>query len=308
MRTEKEQHFISAVVYVRNNAKTLEHFLGYIYGELDRLFREFEIICVNDGSNDSSEAIIRSFAEDKKQAVTLVNMGYMQGAELGMNAGEDLAIGDFIYEFDKAQVFWPEDMMEQLYRKMQEGYDIISACPEGNTPFSSRLFYRIFNRSSHINTKLRTEAFRLTSRRAVNRVAAMNHAQMYKKAVYANTGLKQTFISYPAGRSEREAERSGKERRSLAFDSLILFTDFGYKVSFWMSVLMLLFAAVVGIYTVIVFAAGHPVEGWTPIMVFLAIGFFVLFGILTFVLKYLSLILNLNFRRQRYVVQEIEKI
>ena len=275
---------------------------------MDRLFHEFELICVNDASKDASEEIIREFSKGKDHAVTLINMGFAQGTELGMNAGEDCAIGDFVYEFDQAVQTWPSDMIEKLYRKMQEGYDIISACPEGKGRLSSRLFYGIFNRYSNINAKLRTEAFRLTSRRAINRVSAMNHVQMYKKAANANSGLKQTFLSFAETKVEKADYKSQKERKSLAMNSLLLFTDVGYKIAFVMSIVMLIFAAIVGIYTVIVFATGHPVEGWTPIMIFLAIGFFVLFAILTFVIKYLSLILNLNFRRQRYIVQDIEKL
>ena len=225
-----------------------------------------------------------------------------------MNAGEDIAIGDFVYEFDLAAQTWPSDMIERLYRKMQEGYDIISACPEGKGRFTSRLFYGIFNRYSNINAKLRTEAFRLTSRRAINRVAAMNHVQMYKKAANANSGLKQTFLTFSEIKAEKADYKNQKERSALAMNSLLLFTDIGYKIAFVMSIVMLIFAAIVGIYTVIVFATGHPVEGWTPIMIFLTIGFFVLFAILTFVIKYLSLILNLNFRRQRYIVQDVEKL
>lgn len=308
MMVEKEQNFVSAVVYVRNNGRTLERFLEHVYASFDRLFSGFEIICVNDASGDNSEEIIRNFAEDKAHAVTLVNMGYVQGAELGINAGEDLAIGDFVYEFEQAQQTWPDDMIEKLYRKMQEGYDIISACPEGKARLSSRIFYSIFNRYSNIKTKLRSEAFRLTSRRAINRVAAMNHVQMYKKAANANSGLRQTFLPFSEEGRKQIDRQSGKERRSLAMDSLLLFTDIGYKIAFVMSIVMLVFAAIVGIYTVIVFATGHPVEGWTPIMIFLAIGFFVLFAILTFVIKYLSLILNLNFRRQHYIVQDVEKL
>ncbi len=308
MRTEKEQNFVSAVVYVRNNEATLKAFLEHVYGQLERLFTQFEIICVNDASKDRSEEIIREFSVEKNHAVTLVNMGYLQGTEMSMNAGEDIAIGDFVYEFDYADVSWPEDMIEKLYRKMQEGYDIISACPEGKTRLSSKLFYGIFNRYSNINAKLRTEAFRLTSRRAINRVSAMTHVQMYKKAANANSGLKQTFLSFSESTSKKIDRQSKKERRSLAMDSLLLFTNIGYKIAFVMSIVMLIFAAIVGIYTVVVFATGHPVEGWTPIMIFLAIGFFVLFAILTFVIKYLSLILNLNFRRQRYIVQNVEKL
>ncbi len=306
MKKEKEQNFVSAVVYVRNNAKTILPFLDHVYTEMDELFRDFEIICVNDASTDASEDAIRAFAKEKQHAVTLINMGFVQGAELCMNAGEDLAIGDFVYEFESACVTWPEDMIERLYRKMQEGYDIISACPEGKVRFSSRVFYGVFNKYSNISTKIRTEAFRLVSRRAINRTMAMSHVQMYKKAAFANTGLKQTFLTFtPHAGADK---KSGKERRSLATDSLILFTDIGYKIAFVLSIVMLIFAAIVGIYTVVIYAAGHPVEGWTPIMIFLAIGFFMLFAILTFVLKYLSLILNLNFRRQRYVVQEVEKL
>lgn len=308
MSIEKEKNFVSAVVYVRNNARTLKAFLDHVYSELDRLFNEFELICVNDASKDASEEIIREFSKEKDHAVTLINMGYAQGTELGMNAGEDIAIGDFVYEFDQAVITWPSDMIEKLYRKMQEGYDIISACPEGKGRLSSRLFYGIFNRYSNINTKLRTEAFRLTSRRAINRVAAMNHVQMYKKAANANSGLKQTFLTFSERKAEKADYKSQKERSALAMNSLLLFTDVGYKIAFVMSIVMLIFAAIVGIYTVVVFATGHPVEGWTPIMIFLAIGFFVLFAILTFVIKYLSLILNLNFRRQRYIVQDVEKL
>ena len=308
MSLEKEKNFISAVVYVRNNARTLEAFLEHVYTQFDRLFSAFEIVCVNDASSDSSEDIIRAFGKEKAHAVSLVNMGYMQGTEMGMNAGEDLAIGDFVYEFDQAVQIWPDDMIEKLYLKMQEGYDIISACPDGKNRLSSRLFYGIFNKYSNLGTKLKTEAFRLVSRRAINRVSAMTHVQLYKKAVNANSGLKQTFLSFTASAGLENERKSNRERRTLAMNSLILFTDIGYKIAFVMSMIMLVFAAVVGIYTVVIYAAGHPVEGWTPIMIFLAIGFFVLFLILTFVIKYLSLILNLNFRRQRYVVQEVEKL
>ena len=308
MNIGKEQNFVSAVIYVRNNGQTIQPFLEHVYTQMDRMFSDFEIVCVNDASKDGSEEIIRTFAKDLSHAVTLVNMGYFQGTEMSMNAGEDIAIGDFVYEFDCACVTWPEDMMERVYRKMQEGYDIVSACPQQKGPLSSRMFYSVFNHYSSLNTGLRTEAFRLISRRAINRAAAMTHVQMYKKAVNANTGLRQTFLTFSETEGTRREKHSGKERRALAMDSLILYTDIGYKIAFVMSVIMLIFAAVVGIYTVVVYAAGHPVEGWTPIMVFLAIGFFVLFAILTFVIKYLSLILNLNFRRQRYIVQDVEKL
>lgn len=308
MNIKKEQNFISAVIYVKNNAATIAGMLDHVYEKMNALFENFEIICVNDASEDESRDIIREKADGFGCAVTIVDMGYSQGMELSMAAGEDMAIGDFVYEFERTYVSWPDDMIERVYRKMQGGYDIISACPEKSTPLSSRIFYHVFNRYSNVKAKIGTESFRLISRRAINRVASMNTARMYRKAVNANTGLKQTTIRFMPVGSRTGAGVSKKERRALAVDSLILFTNIGYKVSLIMSVIMLIFAAVVGIYTVVIYITGHPVAGWTPIMIFLAIGFFVLFAILTFVIKYLSLILNLNLRRAHYVVEDVEKL
>ncbi len=308
MNISKEQNFVSAIIYVRNNAGTIKDMLEHVKTNLEKLVEKYEIICVNDASTDESENIIKEVAKDYDGAISIVNMGYTQGVELSMNAGEDLAIGDFVFEFDRALVSWDEDMMEKIYAKMQEGYDIVSACPLTGIKTSSKLFYSIFNIASHSPYKLKTESFRLISRRAINRVTSMNHAQMYRKAVNANSALKQTFIEFTPTVNTKDSKTYSKERRALAIDSLILFTDLGYKIAFAISIIMLVFAAIVGIYTVIVFATGHPVEGWTPIMIFLAIGFFVLFLILTFVIKYLSLILNLNFKRQRYIVEEIIKL
>ena len=43
-------------------------------------------------------------------------------------------------------------------------------------------------------------------------------------------------------------------------------------------------------------------------MLFLGFGFFGMFAILTMVLKYLSILVDLTFKRQKYVFESIEKI
>ena len=43
-------------------------------------------------------------------------------------------------------------------------------------------------------------------------------------------------------------------------------------------------------------------------MGFLALGFFGVFALLTIILKYLSVLLNLVFRQQRYLISDVEKV
>ena len=62
------------------------------------------------------------------------------------------------------------------------------------------------------------------------------------------------------------------------------------------------------IYTVVIYCAGKPIEGWTTTMLLLSACFFGVFLLFTFVIKYLSLIVDLVFRNQKYLVESVEKI
>lgn len=76
-----------------------------------------------------------------------------------------------------------------------------------------------------------------------------------------------------------------------------------------LSGLFLLLTLGMGIYVLSdFFNSNKPVEGWLSTMSFLALGFFGVFALLTIILKYLSVLLNLIFRQQRYLVNEIEKM
>ena len=54
MVLNKEKNFASAVVYIHNNENQIESFLDNIYNVLEKTFEKFEIICVNDSSDDNS--------------------------------------------------------------------------------------------------------------------------------------------------------------------------------------------------------------------------------------------------------------
>ena len=99
----KESNFASAVVYVHQNEDTIGDFLAQLNGLLRDNFQKYEVICVNDASTDGSVEAIRDFAAGVEGAmVSILNMSYYQGQEASMNAGVDLAIGDFVFEFDSA--------------------------------------------------------------------------------------------------------------------------------------------------------------------------------------------------------------
>lgn len=193
----KEKNFVSAVIYVHNDEREVEGFLSMVREVLANNFLHSEIICVNDGSTDKSVEEIRRCSEQATTAsISVLNMSYYHGLELSMNAGLDLAIGDFVFEFDSMEADFPADEIMNVYFHSLKGYDIVSASPSGRSDWSSRLFYYIFKKFSYVTYNMNTERFRIISRRAINRITDMNNAIPYRKAVYASSGFDQATLFY----------------------------------------------------------------------------------------------------------------
>lgn len=310
---KKEKKFISIVVYLHDVAPYLKYFLDTIIPIYEENFDQFELVCVDDACQDHTIEVLKEYAENKqiKAMVNVVHMSFFQGLESAMNAGRDIAIGDFVYEFDDIFVDYEPKVIMQVYEKLLEGNDIVAASSKGKLRLTSKVFYSLYNRTSRGKGKIGPETFRIVSRRAINRIKSMGQYIPYRKAVYMNCGLKATTICYESKdvkvRVKNKAVAS--ERTALALDSFIYFTDVLERVSAIISGIFLLVTVGMGVYIISdVFNNTKPVEGWLSTMGFLALGFFGVFALLTIILKYLSVMLNLIFKQQRYLVSDIEKV
>ena len=304
----KQKNFVSAVVYIRNNAGTIDSFLIMLHSILSGNFEKFEIICVNDASTDDSKEIVKNLAQSTSNCMlSIVNMSYYQGVESAMRAGVDLAIGDFAFEFDEAVLDFEPELIMRVYNRLLQGFDIVS-CGRGNLRASSKLFYSIYNRHSGTQYALKSETFRIVSRRAINRVYSMSTNMPYRKAMYSNCGLKLDYISYKPTIDDAKYKQVLKDPHDTALTSLILFTNIAYKVSLFFTFAMMTAAIASVAYVVMVYLTGNPVEGYTTMMILISGAFFALFAILAVVIKYLSVISGLVFHKQRYMIESIEKI
>lgn len=314
LQNNKEKNFVSCVVYLHNEGEAIKDFLRAVCGVMEENFEKYEVVCVNDGCGDDTVDHVKAFLSEttQKPVVSLINLSYYQGVESAMNAGCDLAVGDFLFEFDSCKLDFDPSLIMEVYRRALQGYDVVAAAPRFGISFTSKLFYLVYNWGSRCRGKIRQERFRVISRRAVNRVNQMNTYVPYRKAMYMNCGLKTDTLVYDnnreaAGRSRNREERGS--RSTLAADTIIIFTDVLEKLS--MAVSVVLFGALLimfGYLVYSIFSKVRPVEGWLSIMSLMSFGFFMLSVMLTLILKYLSVILNMSFKRQRYVIEGVEKL
>lgn len=306
LKIDKEKNFLSIIIYGYNNEKNITDFIIRLDEFFNLHFLKYEFIVVNDASDDNTSKVIKSLKLNDNTILSIINMSYHQGLEISMNAGVDLAIGDFIIEIDSLNEDYHFDEFMNCYEKCLSGYDIVAASPDKKSNFFSARFYTIFNHFSSNQYKINSNRFFILSRRAINRIKSLSLNIPYRKAIYSNCGLK--YFCYPyKSITNNNKKNTNKENHKIAGTSLILFTSIAYNFSVLLSVLMSFMSVFTVIYTLVIYFNGNPIEGWTTTMIFLSFGFLATFILFSVIIKYLSIILDLQFKKQDYLIESIEK-
>lgn len=310
---EQELAFVSAVIYVNESAHDAGDVLLNMAAFLKDGFEKAEIICVNDAApmhaSDDVEAALATIAADRTSGVQLsvLDLSRPHGFETAMTAGVDLSIGDFVVEMDAASVDYTTEDIMRAFQKCKEGFDVVSGVPDAKGPLTSRLYYAVFNRSAHTDAKLMTEGFRIVSRRAVNRAASSVSIIPYRKAVYASIGLPSAAIVYEPTAGKHITHDRGTRVRT-AMDSLILFTQTGYRITIGLAGFMMVVALVIIAYAITMFVTGIAISGWLTTVFFFTICFFGLFCILALMIKYLQMLIDLTYRKRSYTAKGVRRL
>ena len=106
---------VSVVVPIYNVEKYLRVCLDSLVGQT---LKEIEIICVDDGSTDSSKEIIREYVK-KDARVKMIAKEKNSGYGNSMNQGFDMAGGDYIGILESDDFAEPT-MYEKLYAAAHE--------------------------------------------------------------------------------------------------------------------------------------------------------------------------------------------
>ncbi len=98
---------VSVVLPVYNGARYLKEAIDSV---LAQSFCDFELIIIDDGSEDESAAIVRAYADDRIRFFQQPN----KGLAATLNRGISLAAGEFIARQDQDDVCFPERFRRQV--------------------------------------------------------------------------------------------------------------------------------------------------------------------------------------------------
>lgn len=116
--------WVSIIVPVYNERDSLKHLYEEITRSLANWPRQYEIVFVNDGSNDGGAAVLDSLAEADER-VFVVHFRRNHGQTAALTAGIDYAVGGTIVPLDADLQNDPADI-PALVAKLEEGFDVVS--------------------------------------------------------------------------------------------------------------------------------------------------------------------------------------
>ena len=121
---------ISVIIPVYNVEKYLRRCLDSV---INQTFRDMEIICVNDGSTDSSAEILEEYKSRDKRIILLNQENMGQGN--ARNVGLKIAKGEYI-SFIDSDDWIDSDFFEKLYEAAKK-YNADVACAEIKRPHAN---------------------------------------------------------------------------------------------------------------------------------------------------------------------------
>jgi glycosyltransferase involved in cell wall biosynthesis len=190
---------LSAVVTCYLDAQAIP----LLYARLTDVFRslpvDYELIFVNDGSPDDTDAVLKELAELDRH-VLAVEHSRNFGSQNAFVSGMQLARGDAVVLLD-GDLQDPPELIAAFYAKWREGNDVVYGRREKREgspvlAFFARLFYRVFRRVAQVPIPLDAGDFALMDRRVVDELLALPETDQFLRGLRAWIGFKQTGIDH----------------------------------------------------------------------------------------------------------------
>lgn len=295
-----------------------EESLHILYEELCGLTQSlphysWEILFVNDGSNDKTASIIDTFVEQDNR-VAVVELSRNFGKEAAMLAGFDYVQGDCAIVLD-ADLQHPISVIPQMIEYWEEGYDdvYVRRRSRGDSTLLrrmlSRCYYSLLQHASNIDVLPDVGDFRLLDRKCIDSLKLLREQCRYTKGMYAWIGFRKKEIVCDL--HERIAGKSKwglGQLLNLAIEGVTSFSVTPLRIS---SILGFIISLIAFIYMIIVLTKtliwGDPVAGYPSLMcIILFLGGIQLLS-LGIIGEYLGRIFNETKNRPTYIAREYKK-
>ena len=191
---------ISYVFSFKNEEKNLEELIQRVDNSVKKLNKyDYELIFVNDASNDNSEKILLDL--QKKYPITIINMSRTFGVGPCVLAGFKQAKGDCIIYMD-SDLQDPPELLDKLIKEYENGAEVVHTVRTkrlGESKFKlliTKIAYKIINFLSDINLPTEAGDYKLISKKALTNILEQREFRPYIRGLSVWVGFKQSHVEY----------------------------------------------------------------------------------------------------------------
>ena len=310
-RPAEKPRLLSVVCPCFNEADGLAEFHRAIRRAMADIDQPFEVVFVNDGSQDLTLALMKDL-RDRHPNTTIVDLSRNFGKEIALTAGLDAAKGDAIVVID-ADLQDPPDVIGALIDGWREGYDVVYAkrrVREGDSwlkKTTAGVFYKLMAKAGSVPLPENVGDFRLMSRKAVDAVCQIRERHRFMKGVFAWVGFPSKEVLYDrAPRNAGDTKWSYWKLWNLSIEGITSSTLAPLKISTYLGFLTAGFAFLAGVFFILkTLVFGDTVQGFpTLITVVLFLGG-VQLAVLGVIGEYLGRVFNETKDRPLYFANDV---
>ncbi len=201
---------LSVIVPMFNEGETCDVFFDHTLPILNGITASFEIVCVDDGSTDTTARRVEHWAK-RDPRVKLISFTRNFGKEAALTAGLEFARGQAIVPLD-ADLQDPPELIAEMMERWRRGAPLVLArrIDRQSDTFlkrtTSTLFYLVFSRLAHPALPRDVGDFRLMDRAVVDALRQLSERSRFMKGLFAWVGYNAEIIEYV--RPERRAGRT----------------------------------------------------------------------------------------------------
>jgi len=213
---------LSFVIPVFNEQDSLEQLYTEIINNINKY--EYEIIFIDDGSNDDSYKILQKLSDNDKH-VKLIKFRKNFGKSAGLNVGFEAATGDIVFTMDADLQDDPGEI-DQFIKKLEEGYDMVTGWKVKRLdPISKTWPSKIFNKvtSNTFNLKLHDYncGYKAYRKDVIEEIDIYGEMHRYIPALASSLGFKIAEIPVHHRKREFGKTKYGSERYLRGFLDLL---------------------------------------------------------------------------------------
>ena len=219
---------LSIVVPMFNEEEALPELRRRLTDALRDVEDSYELILVDDGSDDGSAALAESWVEAGDDVV-LVELSRNFGLEVAMSAGLDHARGHHVVLMH-ADLQDPPELIPEMLARAAAGADVVYARRIGRDESLAKrtmatAFYKLMERLARVPYQGQAGDFRLMSRRVVDTIQQMPERRRFLRAMVAWVGFEQAPVEYRRAGRRVGAGASYPALFRLAAEAVASFSD-----------------------------------------------------------------------------------